>query len=239
MFDKWKVIIAGLMVGVLLGWGAWNFTRQNNTEVALANIAPAPDSSAPLTSTATPGFVPPGSAPSGYPAPSGFMPPNATAHLIGKPLPSWNFPATAWTNTSKPVSLESLRGSVTLVEVFRINCSHCQQAAPFMYAMQQNYIPRGLKIISIQSPVQSNPEENDWKKVQYVVKDLWKLTYPVAFDANSKYLQKLYLNNRDNMRWPTTLLLDRKGVVVYGHTGHREVLSMRLYQEIQAQLAKK
>ena len=41
------------------------------------------------------------------------------------------------------------------------------------------------------------------------------------------------------MRWPTLLLLDRNGVVVYGHTGHREDLEQRLYQEIQQQLAKK
>lgn len=210
MFDKWKVTIAGLMVGVILGWGAWSFTRQN------AEVAPA--------GTVPTDFVPP---------------PNATAHLIGKPLPSWNFPATAWTNTSKPVSLESLRGSVTLVEVFRINCSHCQQAAPFMGAMQKNFIPKGLKIVGIQSPIQRNPDENDWEKVQHVTKDVWQLTYPIAFDAKSQYLQKLYKNNRDEMRWPTLLLLDRNGVVVYGHTGHREELEERLYVEIKKQLAKK
>ena len=211
MFDKWKVTIAGLMVGVVLGWAAWSFTRKN----AEPTIDEAKMSAA-LQAM-----------------------PNPTAHLIGKPLPSWSFPANAWANTSKPVSLESLRGSVTLVEVFRINCSSCQQAAPFMGAMQKNFIPKGLKIVGIQAPIARNPDENDWKKVQYVTKDLWKLTYPMAFDAKSQYLQKLYKNNRDEMRWPTLLLLDRNGIVVYGHTGHREDLEMRLYEEIQRQLAKK
>jgi thiol-disulfide isomerase/thioredoxin len=154
------------------------------------------------------------STPAGTPLPSPY---------IGKTLPPWNFKI--W--SGKPTSLESLRGKQVLVEIFRIQCPHCQDAAPFMDGVHSRYGPRGLTVIGIQSPGQfedtSNPE-NKWTAVQAWSKQAG-IKYPVAFDEGSKYFQGtikkvIFGGNSDDMRWPTLLLLDKQGRVSMAHTGY-------------------
>jgi thiol-disulfide isomerase/thioredoxin len=152
--------------------------------------------------------------PAGTPLPSPYD---------GKVLPTWNFKT--W--SGQPVSLESLRGKPVLVEIFRIQCPHCQDAAPFMDGVQDRYGARGLKVIGIQSPGRfddtSNPE-NSWPAVQTWMKR-FGIKYPVAFDQGSKYFQgtikdKIFGGNNEDMRWPTLLLLDKQGRVSMAHTGY-------------------
>src|SRR4051812_18921376 len=58
-------------------------------------------------------------------------PPAAFAKYMGGTLPNWPT-VTQWVNTPAPVNLATLKGKPVLVEVFRIECSHCQEAAPFL-----------------------------------------------------------------------------------------------------------
>src|SRR3712207_4929664 len=52
--------------------------------------------------------------------------------LVGKPASAWNIPAGSWMNTPQPISLQDMKGHVTILEFFRIECPHCEDAAPFM-----------------------------------------------------------------------------------------------------------
>jgi peroxiredoxin len=153
--------------------------------------------------------------PAGTPKPSSF---------IGQPLPAWNFKT--W--NGKPVSFESLRGKVSLVEIFRIECPHCQDAAPFMVALQKRYGARGLNIVAIQSPGDfknaENPE-NSWKNVQAWIKENG-INYPVAMDEQSKYFQgtikeKIFKGDESQLLYPTTVLMDKTGKVIEAHTGYQ------------------
>lgn len=142
---------------------------------------------------------------------------------LGKTLPAWNFKT--W--SGKPTTLASLRGKLALVEIFRIQCPHCQDAAPFMVGVQKRYGPRGLQMVGIQSPgnlTDSQNPENNWKAVQAWMKE-FGINYPVAFDPGSKYFQgtikdAIFGGKLEELRWPTTLLLDKEGKVIMGHNGY-------------------
>ena len=155
---------------------------------------------------------------------------------IGKTPPDWNFKN--W--NSAPISLASLRGKIALVEIFRTQCPHCQEATPFMVALQKRYGPRGLKIVAIQSPGQysdaTNPE-NDWAKVQTWLKEN-KVTYPVAFDQGSKYFQGTLLKqilkgDTKKVLYPTMWLLDPTGKITWAQTGHDTGKAISLAVELE------
>ena len=159
-------------------------------------------------------LISPPPVPSGTPLPSPY---------IGKTLPAWNFKT--W--NQKPVPLASLEGKPAMVEIFRIECSHCQDAAPFLNALQLRYGPRGLKIVSIQSPGDfkdaANPETK-WPDVQAWLKQK-RIKYPVAFDQGSRYFQgvikkQLLGGDAGKLLYPTIILLDKTGKVDFAQTGH-------------------
>lgn len=139
---------------------------------------------------------------------------------VGQNLPAWEISdPKLWVNTPKPIELDDLKGSYALVEIFRTGCSHCQEAAPFMVSLYNRYSPRGLKMVTIQSPgaidPTENPEENDWTKVQAWLKQ-YKIQYPVAFDKDSAYFQ----GTLKGSNYPTVMVLDKDGKILETHTGH-------------------
>ena len=132
-------------------------------------------------------------------------------------MSGWIIPKKQWTNTPAPIWLGGLRGNVTVIEFFRINCSHCQDAAPSRRALHNKYGKRGLKMVGFQSPGDfSNPgnAENDWRKVKLKIKD-WGLTYPIAFDKDRAFFDKNELKF-----YPTVVVLDKKGIVRFQQTGY-------------------
>ena len=180
--DKWKIVI---IVALLAGLGGYGFYQQN------ASQAPPPDQ--PVAKDEKP----------------------ANPKLIamkGKTPPAWDIPANLWVNTKAPMPLESLKGSPVLMEFWRIGCSHCEQAAPFMNEIYKRYGAKGLKMVTIHTPGAPTPDnpENNWTTVRQTIKD-WKITYPVAYDEGGKLFQNVY----GGERYPAVLLLDRAGKVQY------------------------
>lgn len=156
------------------------------------------------------------------PAPSKYM-----GKVLGsEALPEWNN-ITTWTNTPKSIPLSSLKGKATLVEVFRTECPHCQQAAKPMEQLYARYAPRGLKMVAIESPADraknSTSPEADWIKIQAWIKERG-LKYPVGFDAQSNWFQGKVKGDF----YPTILVFDSSGTVVYEATGHDNTKFMTL-----------
>ena len=120
---------------------------------------------------------------------------NKAAKFIGQALGSGALPEWPkigpWENTKQAVTVESLKKGPALVEFFRINCNHCQEAAPFLEALYQRYQPRGLKMAAVQSPglyKDKTNEETMWPRVQSWIQAA-RITYPVAMDKDSDYFQ--------------------------------------------------
>ncbi len=160
----------------------------------------------------------------------------ASSIYLGKTLPAWNFKT--W--NTKPVALSSLSGKFAMVEIFRIECSHCRDAAPFLAALHKRYGPRGFQVVSIQSPgdfkTASNPE-NKWASVLPWLKS-FGITYPVAFDDGSKYFQgtiqkQILGGDASKLSYPTILLLDPTGKVSFAQTGHDTQKAIALAVEME------
>ncbi len=210
--EKWKWGVVAVLFASVFGYGSWQALSEQKTANALVAAPGEPPTAEPLMKLET--------------APE-------YENLVGKPLPAWNIPTAFWTN-GKAVSPASLKGQISLVEIFRIKCSHCQEAAPHMQHLQKTYGPKGLKIVALQAPARA-PEENDWNLVQQTVGPLgWGLNYPVGFDAKAAYFK----GKIGGRKVPTIFLLDREGRVMLGLNGHNEKIGRALEDRIQKELQK-
>lgn len=205
--EPWKI---GVIAALVLGLGGYGLLSQSQE-----NAAPLPTAGQSQT------------------APED----NKAAHFIGQTLgdqiPAWKQQVGPWQNTKAPVAVGTLKGKPALVEFFRINCSHCQDAAPLMEALYKRYQPRGLKMAAIQSPGNFKDPENEetkWSNVQGWAKQR-NLTYPIGFDKNSQYFQGTLKGNY----YPTTMITDANGKVVYAQTGHDDKKAIRLALELEKQ----
>ena len=211
--EKWKIgVIAVLLLG-LVGYGVIQQQPAKSVDVNADANAATPDGTA---------------------APEA----NKAAEFIGQELGGAKIPAWPkvgpWENTKRPVTLDSLKGKPALIEFFRIKCSHCQEAAPFLEVLYKRYQPRGLKMVAIQSPGDYKDvtnEETQWPKVQDFIK-AGGLTYPVGMDKDSDYFQKVL----KGQYYPTTMIADKNGKVVYAQTGHDTEKAIKLAVELEKQL---
>ena len=160
---------------------------------------------------------------------------NKAASFIGQEWGSASLPAWSqlgpWENTQQPTTVASLKGQPSLVEFFRIKCSHCQDAAPFMEALYKRYQPRGLKMVAVQTPGDYKDKTNAetmWPSVQAWIKAA-KLTYPIAMDKDSQYFQQTIKGTY----YPTTIIADANGKIVHAQTGHDIQKTITLAVEIE------
>src|SRR5579863_10171873 len=90
-------------------------------------------------------------------------------------LPSLNA-ATEWLN-STPLTPDSLRGKVVLVDFWTYSCINWRRSLPFVRAWAEKYKDQGLVVIGVHSP--EFPFEKDAANVRWAVQDM-KVDYPVA-----------------------------------------------------------
>jgi len=209
--EKWKAIVIMLLVGGLVGFGAWQQKQAKTAQEAPPVQVNAND-------------------------PSGQITPNQQIQqFVGKPLPAWNIAPKYWMNTSKPLNPGDFKGHVTIVEFFRIRCSHCLAAAPVMKELSETYAPQGLKVVGIQAPSIKDKYENNWKVVAAYSKQNLGLNYPIAFDEKSVLFRTTYKGRL----YPSVFLLNKKGIVVFAQTGFDEQREAILRAAVQQELAKK
>jgi thiol-disulfide isomerase/thioredoxin len=207
--DTWKIVVIVLLLG---GLGGYGFYQQN--------AASAPPEAPIREQPETPSE-------------------GKINKLKGKTVPAWNFAKQNWVNTPAPVAPSQLKGKVTLMEFWRIGCSHCEEAAPHMEKLFKEYSPRGVKFVAIHSPGapdeagDPNPE-NNWGTVKQKIKE-WGITYPVAFDEGGKLFQNTY----GGETYPTLIILDRHGIVRHISTGYTAQKEVQIRQVLETELKKK
>lgn len=114
---------------------------------------------------------------------------------------------TGWLNTpgNRPITLQSLRGKVVLIDFWAYSCINCQRAIPHVVGWYQAYKDAGLEVIGVHTP------EYAFEKVPANVAkgaaDL-NIKYPVALDNN----YSTWTNYR-NRYWPAEYLIDANGTV--------------------------
>ena len=118
--------------------------------------------------------------------------------------------ATAWINSS-PLSRNSLRGKVVLIDFWTYSCINCLRTLPYVEGWAAKYKDAGLVVIGVHTP--EFAFEKDRSNVEKAVRDL-KVAYPVAIDSDYKIWQAFH-----NEYWPAHYFIDGKGRIRYHHYG--------------------
>ncbi|WP_350015675.1 cytochrome c biogenesis protein DipZ [Rhodanobacter sp. IGA1.0] len=136
----------------------------------------------------------------------------------GEPLPvEGTMPslagATQWLN-SAPLSTESLRGKVVLVDFWTYSCINCIRSLPYVRGWADKYKNHGLVVIGVHAP--EFAFEKDPANVAKAVQDLG-VDYPVALD-NDYAIWKGF----NNEYWPAHYFIDTQGQIRHHHFGEGE-----------------
>ncbi|MBB5066386.1 cytochrome c biogenesis protein DipZ [Granulicella mallensis] len=147
--------------------------------------------------------------PQGTPVSSEMTGPSTGGSASGDALSQING-ATAWIN-SPPLTPDSLRGKVVLVDFWTYSCINCIRSLPYIKAWYAKYKDDGLVVIGVHTP--EFPFEKDEANVQKAVRDLGVL-YPVAMDNDYRIWR-----NFNNQYWPAHYFIDATGHIRYHHFG--------------------
>jgi cytochrome c biogenesis protein CcdA/thiol-disulfide isomerase/thioredoxin len=120
---------------------------------------------------------------------------------------------TAWLNTlgGKPLSINSLRGKVVLVDFWTYSCINCQRTLPHVEAWYSRYAKYGFVVVGVHTP--EFAFEHVVSNVRAQSASLG-VHYPVAIDDDYATW-----NAYDNEYWPADYLVDAQGDVRHVHFG--------------------
>jgi cytochrome c biogenesis protein CcdA/thiol-disulfide isomerase/thioredoxin len=121
--------------------------------------------------------------------------------------------ATQWFNTA-PLTVQSLRGKVVLVDFWTYSCINCIRALPYVHAWADKYKDHGLVVIGVHAP--EFAFEKDPQNVSKAIKDLG-VDYPVALDNNYAIWKGF-----NNEYWPAHYFIDPQGHIRHHHFGEGE-----------------
>lgn len=140
-----------------------------------------------------------------------IIPPTASPIDLPDLGPAPELLNTTWINSDGPVTLESVRGKVVLLEFWTFGCINCVHVIPHVRDWYARYNGDNFTVISIHYP-EFQYEEN-YDNVVAATKEL-EILYPVALDNDgttwNAYKQRF---------WPTTYLIDKQGHIRYQQIG--------------------
>ena len=139
--------------------------------------------------------------------------------------------AVQWLN-SPPLTAESLRGKVVLVDFWTYSCINCLRTLPYVKAWAEKYRNQGLVVIGVHAP-----EFAFERDIGNVTKEAKKLgiDYPIAIDNNYSIWRAF-----NNQYWPAHYFIDASGHIRYQHFGEGDYAqSERVIQELLRQAGAK
>jgi thiol-disulfide isomerase/thioredoxin len=132
--------------------------------------------------------------------------------------------AIGWLN-SVPLSRESLRGKVALVNFWTYTCINSIRPLPYLRNWAAKYNDAGFVVIGVHTPEFSFEQEP--MNVQNAVRNL-NVAFPVAIDSKYAIWQSF-----NNQAWPAQYLVDAKGRIRYHHFGEEDYGDIeRVIQEL-------
>ncbi len=116
----------------------------------------------------------------------------------------------SWINT-EPLTLESLKVNVVLVEFWTYSCINCVWNIPHVKGWYDKYTDQGLVIVAVHSP-EMRAEKKREKVLAAVAEH--GIEYPVAQDNDFATWRAF-----GTVAWPTLHLVDKDGNIRYSHFG--------------------
>jgi len=117
---------------------------------------------------------------------------------------------THWIN-SEPLTIQSLRGKVVLVDFWTYSCINCIRTFPYLKRWYETYKDDGFVIVGVHSP--EFAFEKEAENVERATKREGIL-YPVAIDNDFATWRAFH-----NVAWPGHFLIDKDGVIREAHHG--------------------
>jgi glutathione peroxidase-family protein len=135
-------------------------------------------------------------------------------------------------NRQTQIKLSSLRGRVALIDMFWSKCSHCEEHAPHIVELYNQYRSRGFTVLGLATDRKEKKDEVDSMKA-FVAKT--KINYPVGFLSTE--VIAYYMDSHDH-GVPQMVLFGPDGKMVKRQIGWSEKISKEMRAAIEAQLAK-
>lgn len=142
---------------------------------------------------------------------------------VGAPAP----PFTGTMLDGKEVSLSDYQGKVLLLDFWASWCGPCRKELPFLIDLHKAYHDAGFEVVAVNI-------DDDVKNAQAFLTNLERKTpFPIVVDPE-KQLPSLY----EIGAMPTSLFVDKQGIVRYWHDGFKESDRSRYRDELRALLDK-
>jgi len=115
-----------------------------------------------------------------------------------------------WLNTAGPITLQSLRGKVVLLDFWTYCCINCMHVLPDLKKLEEKYANE-LVVIGVHSA--KFDTERDSQNIREAILR-YEIEHPVINDANMIVWRQLAVR-----AWPTLMLIDPEGCVVGAISG--------------------
>lgn len=130
------------------------------------------------------------------------------------------------------MKLSSLYGKVALLDMFWSKCPHCEEHAPHIVAIYNQYRDKGLQVLGVATDRQEDPTAVKSVK-EFSAKA--KINYPIGFITNEVVA---YYADSHNHGVPQMVLFGVDGKMVFREIGWNEAIEKKLRATIEEQLAK-
>lgn len=119
---------------------------------------------------------------------------------------------THWFNTKAPVTLQSLRGRVVLIEAFQMLCPGCvSHGLPQAQRVAATFSDKDVAVIGLHTVFEHHAGQGTKEALEAFLHE-YRITFPVGIDAPSDGERLPKTMTEYNMQGtPTLLLIDREG----------------------------
>ena len=128
----------------------------------------------------------------------------------------------------KEIQLSDFRGKIVLLDFWASWCGPCQEEFPFLVDLYADHKKDDFIVLAVNI---DNEKEN---MLRFLRKKYATQVFPVIFDSE-KTIPPLY----DLQGMPTSLFIDKKGVVRYIHTGFNDSSKKQFTEELNQLLKEK
>lgn len=129
---------------------------------------------------------------------------SVVAQKVDAPAPLF----TGFTAAGDTVNIADYQGKVVILDFWASWCVPCRKEFPFLIELYNDYQEKGLEIIAV------NIDTKQKNMDKFLNKPKNKATFPIIWDADSK-IPPIY----ELKAMPTTIFIDRKGVIRFRHSG--------------------
>lgn len=130
------------------------------------------------------------------------------------------------------LKLSSLRGKVVMIDMFWSQCPHCEEHAPHIVEIYNQYRQKGFTVLGLATDPKDD-KQSDGRVKGFMTKA--KINYPVGYLTTE--IVAYYADSR-NHGVPQMVLFGTDGKMVLREIGWNENVSKKVKETIEAELAK-